>query len=87
MSKYLRRRLAWCNQLGQRFDESKERYSLQSIADIDGTPHKGSKCKWTKKLLASYVITSPFLSILERVPEVIIIDAMFMVNVNPIASI
>ena len=58
-NKYLRRRLAWCNQTGEKYDESTEQYSLlpRSLAEIDGTPHKGTKSKWTEKLQARYATT------------------------------
>ena len=48
-NKYLRRRLAWCNQTGQRFDKNKEQYSVlpRSLAEAYGSPHKGNKSKWT----------------------------------------
>ena len=45
MNKYLRR-LAWCNQTGLQCDESEEQYSLlpRALAEVGGSPHKGSKC-------------------------------------------
>lgn len=51
-NKYLRRRLAWCNQTGEKFDETQEQYTIlpRAIADYDGNPHKGSKNSWTEKL-------------------------------------
>ena len=44
INKYLRKRLAWCNQTGCQFDESKEQYSLlpRPLAELDGSPHKGN---------------------------------------------
>ena len=85
-TKYLRKRLAWCNQTGQKFDESKEQYSIlpRSLADVNGIPHKGNKSKWTEKLSTRYEGMSAFLTVLEWVPEVTIIDAMFMINTNPL---
>lgn len=84
-NKYLRKRLAWCNRTGQTFDESQEQYSLlpRSLAEADGTLHKGVKSKWTDKLQARYEKIS-FISTLEWVPEVVIIDAMFIINTNPL---
>ena len=83
-TKYLRKRLVWCNQTGQKFDESKEQYSIlpRSLADLNGIPHKGNKSKWTEKLSTRYESMSAFLTVLEWVPEVTIIDAMFMINTN-----
>lgn len=87
-TKYLRKRLAWCNQTGQKFDESKEQYSIlpRSLADLNGIPHKGNKSKWTEKLNTRYESMSAFLTVLEWVPEVTIIDAMFMINTNPLCQ-
>ena len=46
-NKYLRRRLAWCNQTGQQYDASEEQYSLlpRALAEVDGSPHKGSSSR------------------------------------------
>lgn len=87
-TKYLRKRLVWCNQTGQKFDESKEQYSIlpRSLADLNGIPHKGNKSKWTEKLNTRYESMSAFLTVLEWVPEVTIIDAMFMINTNPLCQ-
>lgn len=43
-NKYLRRRLAWCNQTGQQYDASEEQYSLlpRALAKVDGSPHKAN---------------------------------------------
>ena len=86
--KHLRRRLAWCNQTGQRYDESEEQYSTlpRALTEIDGSPHKGSKSKWTDKLQARYNTpnTTPFMSTPEWIPEVAILDAMFAINTNPL---
>lgn len=88
-NKYLRKRLAWCNQTGQKFDESEEQYSLlpRSLADVNGSPHKGNKSKWTEKLRARYncdTMCTPFLSTPEWTPGLTIIDSMFMINTNPL---
>lgn len=84
----MRRRLAWCNQTGQKYDESEEQYTVlpRAIADINGNPHKGNKSKWTQCLKSRYNVPeiSPFLSVPEWIPEVAIIDAMFSINVNPL---
>ena len=88
INKYLRKRLAWCNETGQTYDESKEQYSLlpRALADINGNPHKGNTSNWTEKLHARYNLTdsTPFSTDLSFVPEVAIIDAMFCINVNPL---
>ena len=86
-NRYLRKRLAWCNQTGQKFDESEEQYSLlpRSLADTHGLPHKGNKSKWTDKLKGRYKSdTTPFLSCLEWTPDIAIIDSMFIINTNPL---
>ena len=87
-NKYLRRRLAWCNRTGQRYSEGEEQYSLlpRALAEPDGSPHKGSKSKWTDKLQARYSlpISTPFISTPPWIPQVAIVDAMFAINVNPL---
>lgn len=85
--KCMRKRLAWCNQTGEKFDESEEQYSVlpRSLANFDCSPQKGSKSKWTDKLKGRYkAIENPFLSKLDWVPEVVIIDAMFLINTTPL---
>ena len=46
--------------LGKQFDESKEKYILpiayRALAELDGSPQKGNKSKWTDKLEAHYNI-------------------------------
>ena len=87
-NKYLRRRLEWCNRTGQKFDAGEEQYSLlpRAIADPEGNPHKGTKSKWTEKLKGQYKNPSstPFMSALPWVPEVVIVDAMFPLNITPL---
>ena len=67
-----------------------EQYSAypRALADCNGAPHKGTKSVWTDKLQARYnpsVVTTqlPF----GWTPEVVVIDAMFMINTNPLKSI
>ena len=63
--KFLRKHLAWCNQTGQKYDDSQEQYSLlpRSLAEADGSPHTGNKSKWTDKLRARYKVnTTSFIS-------------------------
>jgi hypothetical protein len=87
-NKYLRRRLAWCNRTGKQYDEAEEQYSLlpRAISDADGNPHKGAKSKWMDKLQLRYNLpnTTPFTSAPPWIPEVVIIDAMFAINTNPL---
>lgn len=54
-NKLLRRRLAWCNQIGQQYDESEEQYSLLP-REVDGSLRTGSKSKWTEKLQSLYTL-------------------------------
>ena len=87
-NKFLRKRLAWCNQTGQKYDESEEQYTIlpRALADADGNPHSHQKSNWTEKLEKRYTIpeTTPFLSSLPWVPQVVIIDGMFAININPL---
>ena len=88
VNKYIRKRLAWSNQTGQIYDESVEQYSIlpRALSDTDGNPHKGNKSSWTEKLKNRYNLpeSTPFISGLEYVPNIIIIDAMFAININPL---
>ena len=64
-NKFLRNRLAWCNQTGQKYAESEEQYTIlpRALADADGYPHSHQKSNWTEKLEKRYTIpeTTPFL--------------------------
>ena len=73
--KCLRRRLAWCNQTKLTYNSNEEQYSVlpRALVDEGGNPHKGNKSTWTDKLQNRY-----------HVPEVVIIDAMFMINMKPL---
>ena len=84
-NKYLRRRLAWCNRMGQTYDEGTEQYSVLPI-EADGIPNKGAKSKWTDKLQARYSesSTTPFVPVQPWVALVVIVDAMFAINTNPL---
>ena len=81
-NKFLRKRLAWCNQTGQKYDESEEQYTIlpRALADADGNPHRaiGRRKRYT------IPETMPFLSSLPWVPQVVIIDGMFSININPL---
>ena len=86
--KCLRRKLAWSNHGNIQYDESDEQYSVlpRAIADEDGNPHKSSKSNWSDKLATRYGSSDPpvFTSHLPFVPQVAIIDAMFMLNTRPL---
>ena len=47
-------------------------------------PTREIKVNGTEKLSTRYESMSAFLTVLEWVPEVTIIDAMFMINTNPL---
>ena len=72
-NKFLRKRLAWCNQTGQKYDESEEQYTIlpRALADADGNPHSHQKSTWTEKLENTIPETTPFLSSLPWVPQVV----------------
>ena len=85
--KCLRKWLAWCNQTGEKFDESEEQYSVlpRSLANVDGTPQKGNKSNWTQKLQSRYKgATSHFVTALDWIPQIAIIDSMFIINTSPL---
>ena len=90
VSKCLRRRLAFCNRTGQCYDSSQEQYSVypRALADEEGYPHKASKSKWTDKLRSRYQSTEcpPVTRSLPSawMPQVTIIDAMFLINTKPL---
>ena len=83
-NKFLRNQLAWCNQTGQKYAESKEQYTIlpRALADADGNPHSHQKSNWMEKLEKRYTIpeTTPFLSSLPWVLQVVI----FRRNVFPL---
>ena len=58
----------------------------RALADEDGNPHKASKSSLTDKLERWYQSTEPciFMKSLPWVPQVAIIDAMFIVNTWPL---
>ena len=89
ITKCLRQRLAWCNRTGQTYDPSVEQYSTypRAIADVNGRPHKGSKSTWTDKIGKRY--QSVVLNTLPQgwIPDVAIIDGMFLINCTPLRSI
>ena len=88
INKYLRRRLAWCNETGQQYDESEEQYSLlpRALSEADGSLRTGCKSNWTEKLQSRYCVPglSPFETSLPWVPQVVIVDAMFAINIKPL---
>jgi len=84
----LRRKLAWCKHNSQADINSEQQYSLypRALADEDGYPHKGSKSNWTDKLTNRYKSTQPpaFTNYSLWMPEVVIIDAMFLIHIRPL---
>ena len=80
--------MAWCNQTKLTYNSSEEQYSVlpRALADEDSNPHKGNKSTWTDKLQNRYQSADPpvFMNLLPWVPEVVIIDAMFMINMKPL---
>ena len=84
----LRRRLAWVNHNHQPYAASEEQYSElpRALCDEDGNPHKGTKSAWTDKLFIRYQKTDPpvFTTTLPLPPQVVIIDAMFVINTRPL---
>ena len=88
VTKCLRRQLAWYKKTGGTI--AQEQYSPypRTLADCSGAPHKGNKSIWTDKLQARYtplVVTTQLPC--EWIPEVVIIDAMFMINTSPLKHI
>ena len=84
-----KRRIAWfSHHKEQPCDVSQEQYSElpRALSDEDGKPHKGSKSTWTDKLSSLYQTADPpvFTSSLHFTPEVVIIDAMFIINTRPL---
>ena len=86
--KSLRRRLAWCNRNGQQFNEP-EQYSIfpRALAVANCMPHKSAKSSWTDKLKSR--IPAVFSHTIQRefIPQVVIIDAIFVLNTKPLRSI
>ena len=65
-----------------------EQYSVlpRALVEADGSPHKGAKSEWTDKLQARYSesSTTPFVPVPPWVAQVVIVDAMFAINTNPL---
>lgn len=84
----LRKRLAWCNHTKLPYNSSEEQYSILSraLANEDGTPQKGSKTNWSDKLESRYQAAKPsvFMKTLTLLPQIVITDAMFIVNTRPL---
>ena len=83
--KCLRRRLAWCNHTKSTYDSSEEQYSVlpRALADENGNPHKASQSNWSDKLESRYQ-SGVFMKFPPWVPQVAIVNAMFMVNTRPL---
>ena len=86
--KCLRKRLTWYNQTKLPYDPSNEQYSVlpRALADEDGNPHKGSKRIWSEKLESRYqsIHLPVFIKTVPWLPQVDIVDAMFLVNTRPL---
>ena len=86
--KCLRHRLQWCNENCVPFDFGEEQYSMlpRALADEDGYPHKSNKSHWTEKLHHRYQSAQPsiIVSSLPWLPQVVIIDAMYMIYTKPL---
>ena len=84
----LRRRLAWLSHNEQPHSVSEEQYSElpRALSDEDGNPHKGNKSAWTDKLASRYLTADPpvFTTSSTIIPQVAIIDAMFIINTRPL---
>ena len=84
----LKRHLAWARHNKQPHTAAEEQFCElpRALSDEDGHPHKGSKSTWTDKLASRYQTTVPpvFTSFLPVTPEVVIIDAMFIINTRPL---
>ena len=80
--KCLRCHLQWCNENRVSFNSGEEQYSIlpRALADEDGYPNKSNKSHWTEKLHHCYQSAQPsvIISSLPWLPQVVIIDAMFM---------
>ena len=65
-----------------------EQYSVlpKAIVDPDGSPHKGTKSKWTEKLQSRYSESdnTSFVSAPPWIPQVAMFDAMFAINTKPL---
>ena len=61
----------------------------RAMADEDGYPHKSNKSHWTEKLQHHYPSAQPgiIISSLLCLPQVVIIDAMFMIYTKPLRRI
>ena len=86
--KCLKRRLAWCNHTGQAFQSEHEQYSFfpRALVDENRIPHKSPKSHWTDKLQTRYrestlCVFSNVIDV-QWVPQTIIIDAMFIINMK-----
>ena len=86
--KCLHCQLTWCKHSNLQYDTLNGQFSVlpRAIANEDGYPHKASKSKWTGKLTSRYISADPpvFTSYLPLSPQVVIIDAMFIINTRPL---
>ena len=74
----LRRKLAWC-----KHNTHSDNIYPRALADEHGFPHKGNKSTWADKLQSQYRTTDPTV-FFNWTPDVMLIDAMFLINVRPL---
>jgi hypothetical protein len=85
-TKLSKRRLEWCRLTGEQYDPSTEQYSVfpRALCDSNGQLHSGIKCTWHEKLNVRYNYNVIHTTLPEGwVPEVVIIDGMFTLNIKP----
>ena len=84
----LRRKLAWYKHNTQPDAFDNDQFSLlpRAIVDEEGYPHKGTKSHWTDKLHNRYKAAKPtvFMNFPLWTPQVVLIDAMFLINIRPL---
>ena len=82
---FMKEAIAWCKHNTQS-DNFNEQFSIypRALADEHGFPYKGSKSNWTDKLQSCYKTAQPtvFSNCLLWMPDVVLIDAMFSINVR-----
>ena len=83
------RRLAWSKHNEQQPDAiNNDQYPIlpKAIANEEGYPHKGNKSRWTNKLETRYksALPSTFTNFPPWMPQVAIINAMFLINIRPL---
>ena len=89
--KCLQHRLTWANQTGQQYKPETEQYFVypRALCDEDGIPYKPPQNHWASRLRARYNTVCPpvFSSQIMYTPEVVILDAMFLINTKPTKTV